>query len=208
MSDEIPDDLSELLRAAQGGDAAAGDVVWPVVYQELRTIASSVLRRRPRGRTMQTTALVHELYLKLAGNGAGFEGERHFYLVAAAAMRQIVIDYARGRGRKKRRAAGERIALDDLVERFERRHVDLIALDEALGRLALLDERKARVVELRFFAGLDIDRTAELLGVGHATVERDWRMARAWLKRELADGEPEPEPGSESESESGPERGS
>lgn len=155
-----------------------------IVYDELRRIARST-RRHSGTETMCTTALVHEAYVKLASASDQLEGPKHFYVVAAKAMRQILVDYARERGRLKRRPAGERIQLDDVIEDMSRRHIDLQALDEALDRLASVDSRKSRVVELRFFAGLDIERTAEVLDIGHATVERDWRLAKAWLRREL-----------------------
>lgn len=180
--------VTMLLHAAEAGDQAAGSEVGSLVYSELRSIAKAVRRGRAAGETVHTTVLVHEAYAKLVGSRTEFEGAKHFYVVAAKAMRQILIDYARSRARLKRRAEGKRVALDEVVEQIERREIDLLALDEALGRLAALDERKARVVELRFFGGLEIDRTADLLGVGHATVERDWRMAKAWLRRELGEG--------------------
>lgn len=185
-ADNIGREIGDLVRAAHSGDADAAEALWTHVYEQLRAMARCVLRGQDRGRTMQTTALVHELYLKFLSGERRFDGEQHFFLVAASAMRRILIDYARTRSRLKRRAPGGRVPLDDLVGRFDRQRIDLPALDEALDRLAALDERKARVVELRFFAGLDIERTAAVLGVSHATVERDWRLARAWLKRELA----------------------
>lgn len=178
--------IGALLRTARAGDAEAVAALWTVVYDQLRAMARGVRLRQGRAGTMQTTALVHELYLKLFTGERRFDCERQFFLVAASAMRSILIDYARARSRLKRRVPGTRVPLDDLIHYFEEQRIDLLSLDEALDRLAALDERKARVVELRFFAGLDIERTAEVLGVGHATVERDWRMARSWLKRELA----------------------
>lgn len=192
LSEPQPDEFARLLQAAGVGDKAAAEKVGALVYGELRAIAKAVRRGLPRQETMQTTALVNQAYLKMMGQGSCYEGERHFYVVAAKAMRQLLIDYARTRGRQKRKAAGERIPLDDVVEQIEQRDINLLDLDEALIRLHDLDQRKARVVELRFFGGLDIERTAQLLGVSHATVERDWTMAKAWLRRELGGAEPGP----------------
>jgi RNA polymerase sigma factor (TIGR02999 family) len=179
-------EIDDLMQAAQAGDAHAAEALWTHVYEQLRAMARGVLRGQNRGRTMQTTVLVHEVYLKILSGERRFDGEQIFFLTAASAMRSILIDYARARARLKRQAPGARVLLDDLIHHLDEQRIDLLGLDEALDRLSRLDERKARVVELRFFAGLDIERTAEVLGVGHATVERDWRLARSWLKRELA----------------------
>ena len=138
---------------------------------------------------MRTTALVNEAYLKLVDQkAAGYESRGHFFGVAAKAMRSILVDYARRRGAVKRGGDRGRVPLDDAMAAFEQRELDLGELDTALTRLAELDDRKSRVVELRFFGGLSIDQTAEALGVSHATVERDWDFAKAWLYRELDDG--------------------
>lgn len=128
---------------------------------------------------------MNEAYLKLAGSDCPIEGRKHFYAMAARAMRQILIDYLRSRTSAKRSPAGRLLEVDEVVDQLGTRNVDLLALDEALIRLAGSDRRKARVVELRFFGGLDNARTAEVLGVSRATIERDWVFARAWLRREL-----------------------
>ena len=159
----------------------------PMVYEELRQLAESYFRKQPSDHTLQPTALVNEAYLKLAEHAQGrWKDREHFLAVAARAMRQILVDHARGCRAAKRGAAFRRITLDQAVAESEDREVDLIALDEALTRLAELDDRKTRVVELRFFAGLTIEEAAEVLGVSLSTVNRDWRMARSWVLRELS----------------------
>lgn len=175
--------VTELLLDWQAGDASALEAVTPIVYEELRRVAESYMRREGPGHVLQPTALVHEAYLRLVGLDVAWQGRKHFYAVAARMMRRILIDCARRRS-AARRAPELTVALDGLeigVEREER----MVDLDEALRALEALDERKARVVELRFFAGMTIDETAEVLEVGHATVERDLKMARAWLAQAM-----------------------
>jgi RNA polymerase sigma-70 factor (ECF subfamily) len=168
------------------GDEAAANQLLPIVYDELRARARYYLRSGRAGDTLQPTALVHEAYLRLAGQPAGWEGRTHFYAVAAMAMRQILIDHARYRGRGKRGGDVARVTLSDAVARVSEPDVDVFALGEALERLATLNERHARIVELRYLAGLTVDEVAEVLGVSRRTVESDWTFARAWLKAELA----------------------
>jgi RNA polymerase sigma factor (TIGR02999 family) len=170
------------------------DELLPLVYGEMRRQAARYLRSQPPGHTLQTTALVHEAYLRLVGPdgaGADWQGRAHFFGVAAQAMRSILVDHARAR-RAAKRGGGLRALTLSAAEAAGTRangavesEVDVVALDEALARLAALDPRQARVVELRYFGGLNIEETAYTLGVSHSTVEREWRTARLWLRREL-----------------------
>ena len=180
-------DLAGLLEAAQGGDRDAMERAAAVVDSELRSIASHLLRGEKAGQTLRTTALVNEAYVRLLGDRErGFEGRSHFLGTAARAMRSILVDYARARAAQKRGGGWQRVPLDEVLDRIELDRVDLLGLEDALARLEGRSERQARVVELRFFAGLSIAETAKVLGVSHGTVETDWRLARAWLHRELA----------------------
>jgi RNA polymerase sigma factor (TIGR02999 family) len=159
----------------------------PVVYAELRRQASGYLRRERAGHTLQTTALIHETYLKLIDQRAvNWQNRAHFYGIAAQAMRRILVDYARGRHREKHGGIVENLPLEaaTLVSSGEK-SIDLIALDEALKRLAEFDERQAQIVELRYFSGLTIEETAEILHLSPATVKSDWNVAKAWLRREI-----------------------
>jgi RNA polymerase sigma-70 factor (ECF subfamily) len=174
------------------GDESAGEDLLALLYVELRGIANRAMSRERAGHTLEPTALVHEAWLRLLSAEEAsprFEGREHFVRIAARAMRRVLVDHARARGAEKRGRAWEAVPLDDVMATFEEREVDLLALDEALERMGQIDEGLARLVELRFFAGLKIDETADVLGVGTATVERHWRVARMWLRRELQ-GEP------------------
>jgi RNA polymerase sigma factor (TIGR02999 family) len=174
-----------MLRAASGGDGRMLDALLPHVYAELKRLARAVRAGRA-GETLNTTALVHEAYLKLVPSAGGdWQGRAHFYGVAARAMRQLLVDAARQRARAKRGGGDRPVTLDDGAIAAPERADELLALDEALDRLAALDARQARVVEYRFFAGLTAQETAELLGVSVPTVDRDWRAARAYLRREM-----------------------
>jgi RNA polymerase sigma factor (TIGR02999 family) len=181
--------LSELERG--GGDAA--ERLFPIVYEELRALAESQLRRERAGHTLQPTALVHEAFLKLVGQDeARFESRSHFFAIAATAMRRVLVHHAEKVRSAKRGGGRERRPLDaaaDLAAPRGSDPVDVIALDEALGRLAELDPRKAKVVELRFFAGLSVEESAAALEASPATVKRDWDFAKVWLLRELTRGE-------------------
>jgi len=159
----------------------------PLMYDELRRQARRYLRRERANHTLQTTALIHEAYLKLIDQRAvQWQNRAHFFGIAAQAMRRILVDYARTKNREKRGGAASDLPLEEaiLIETPGQR-LDLFALDEALTRLAAIDEQQARVVELKYFAGLSIEETAESLGVSPATVKRDWQMAKAWLRHEL-----------------------
>ncbi len=172
------------------------DVWTPLVYEELRRLAERSFRQQPVGHTLQPTALVHEAYLKLAArDDAPWDDRTHFLAHAATAMRHILVDHARARATEKRGGDRRRISLDQELAADREREVDVLALNEALESLAAFDERKARVIELRFFAGLSIDETATALGVSAVTVSTDWRFARAWIGRALSsEGAPTEEP--------------
>jgi RNA polymerase sigma-70 factor, ECF subfamily len=161
-----------------------------LVYDELRRMASAYLRHERRDHTLQTTALVHEAYLRLAGQtDLGWKNKAHFRAIAAQTMRRILIEHARARGRKKRGSAPQHVALDSELALASTPTIDLEAIDQALVRLEALDRQQARIVELRFFGGLTVEETAEVLSISKTTVKRDWAMARAWLRRALEDDE-------------------
>jgi RNA polymerase sigma factor (TIGR02999 family) len=155
------------------------------VYQELRRIASAYMRRERHGMTLQTTALVHEAFLRLAGTDLSFTDRHHFVGIAARSMRQILVDRARARGAQKRWGALNRVSLDESLVQAKAEDDMLPALDEALGRLAAIDPEQARIIELRYFVGLDVEEAAAALGISPATLKRRFAMARAWLYREL-----------------------
>jgi len=188
MSGSPAREVTELLQRAGAGDAAAGQELFSVAYAELRGLAGRVFGPTD-GVTMQPTALVHEAWLKLNRHVASLEGRRHFFAVAAKAMRQVLADRARDQRRLKRGDARRQRLLTTMDGGVRDEGFDLVVLDDLLGRLQELDARQARVVELRFLGGLTIAETSEELGVSHTTVEDDWSLARAWLRRELARGE-------------------
>ena len=181
------EEISELLKAWGGGDAEAAERFIPLIYDELRRQARRFLNRERANHTLQTTALVHEAYLRLAEQrNVNWQNRAHFFGLAGQMMRRILVNYAISRNREKRGGANENIALDEtIVIAAEKSEVDLMALDEALTRLEKLDARQARVVELRYFSGLNIEETAEVMEISTATVKREWSMAKAWLKAEL-----------------------
>ena len=180
------DQATRLLAAVGRGEAGAAEELFALVYEDLRRVAAAYLSRERQGHTLQPTALVHEAYCRLVdAEGLDFADRHHFYAVAARAMRRILVDHARRRNAAKRGGGAGKVPLDRLPELPDERDAWLAALDQVLADLERLDSRQAKVVELRFFGGLTIDETAATLGVFHATVERDWKMARAWLAREL-----------------------
>ncbi len=176
-----------MLKKWSEGNQEILDKLMPLVYEELRRQASRYLRRERANHTLQTTALIHEAYLKLIDqNQVEWQNRTHFFAIAAQAMRRILVDYARERNREKRGGAAENLPLEEAAFVVSgEKSVDLVALDEALTRLAEFDERQARVVELRYFSGLSIDETADILGVSNVTVRRDWNMAKAWLHQQI-----------------------
>ncbi|MCA8952974.1 MAG: sigma-70 family RNA polymerase sigma factor [Planctomycetes bacterium] len=187
MSDSRASEVSVCLAAIRAGDPAAVDRLLPHVYADLRELARRV-HRGAANATLQPTALVHEAYLRLVGNDGAFNDRVHFMSVAAIAMRQILVDYARNRRAQKRGGDRELVALQDSDAAVDGADVDIVALDDALSRLERLDERQARIVTLRYFGGLTVEETAERVGVSPRTVKADWQMARRWLRRAL-DGE-------------------
>ncbi len=179
-------DTTQTLLAARRGDESAAAQLLPLVYNELHALAERMLRREPADLTLQPTALVHEVYLKLVDQTrVHWQDRTHFFAVAAQAMRRILVDAARGRQAAKRGQGWQKITLDDAIAIFPERDVELLALDDALEKLSDLDPRQGQVVQLRFFAGLTTAEAADVLRVSTRTVEDDWRMARAWLRREL-----------------------
>ena len=181
-------EVTRLLVAWSNGDKAALDQLMPLVHTELRRLAHHYMSRERAGHTLQTTALVNEAYLRLVDQGnIRWENRAHFFGIAARLMREILVDHARSRLAAKRGGAQIRLSLskvDRIASRFD---VNLIALDEALRRLEAIDPQKGRIVELRYFSGLGIEETAEVIGISPATVKRDWSMARAWLRSEIGD---------------------
>ena len=180
-------EITRLLRAWGGGDRAAMDDLAPLVYDELHRMAQRYLRRENPGNTLQPTALVNEAYLRLVDvENVRWEDRAHFFAVSAQMMRRILVDAARARGCAKRGGGAGRLELNESIDGMPERGDDLVALDDALCALARLDPRKARVVEMRFFGGLSVDETAAVLKISAPSVLRDWKLARAWLMRELS----------------------
>ena len=179
--------ISRLLRAWGDGDRRALDQLTPLVYAELHKIAHRCMRRQHPGQTLQTSALVNEAYLRLVDvEGVRWEDRTHFFAVSAQVMRRILVDSARAHLADKRGGGFKHVYLDESLDASPQRSEDLIALDDALKALEEMDPRKARVVELRFFSGLSVEQTAEALKISVPTVKRDWKLAKAWLTRELA----------------------
>jgi RNA polymerase sigma-70 factor (ECF subfamily) len=182
-----PENVTELLVDWSKGDQKALDKLMPLVYSELRRLARSYLRRERQNHTLQPTALVNEAYLKLIDQRrAKWQNRAQFYGVAAQLMRRILVDHARAHQAAKRGGSDQqRLSITSAGELTEKPDTDILALHEALEELTVMDPQQGRIVELKFFGGLSIEETAEVLGIGHATVERDWKMARAWLRRKL-----------------------
>ncbi len=178
--------VTELLNDWQGGDRAALEKLTPLIYDELRRIAHRYIQRERNGHTLQTTALVNEAYLRLAGQqNTGWQDGAHFFAVCAQVMRHILIDHARRRRYLKHGGELQQVALEEAALMSEQRAAELVALDEALAELKEIDPRKHNVVELRYFGGLSLEETANVLGVSLMTVRRDWRAAKAWLFRRM-----------------------
>lgn len=183
-----PSEITEVLAAWTRGEAWAGDRLMEIVYQDLRRMAARQLRGERAGHTLQTTALVHEAYLRIAGHERlDYKNRAQFFGLAARSMRRVLVDSARARKSRKRGAGAVHLVVEELAELGGERPPDLVALDEALGELFELDPQKARIVELRYFGGFEVREIAELLGVSVPTVNRHSRMAYAWLARALRD---------------------
>jgi RNA polymerase sigma-70 factor (ECF subfamily) len=186
MDSPAPPDVTQLLIAWSNGDQAARDGLMAVVYEELHRLARRYMRRESPGHTLQTSALVNEAFLRLVDQrNVHWQNRAHFFGIAAQMMRRVLVDYARGRSYAKRGGGARALSLDEGLIVSEERSAEVVAVHEALEELAKLDPRKSQIVELRFFGGLSIDETAEVLGVSPGTVARDWTMAKAWLRREI-----------------------
>ncbi|MBA3714011.1 MAG: sigma-70 family RNA polymerase sigma factor [Pyrinomonadaceae bacterium] len=180
----LPQQVTHLLVAWGGGDQAARDELMPLVYEELRRLAHQCMSRERPGHTLQTSALVNEAYLRLVDQkNVRWQDRAHFFGIAARLMWQVLVDYARKRRYAKRGGDARRVPLDEAMIVSEERAADVVALDDALKSLAEIDPRQSQIVELRFFGGLSIEETAEVLAVSPGTVMRDWTLAKAWLRR-------------------------
>jgi len=189
MTSSSQREVTQLLHLWQGGDAEAVDRLMPLIYDELRRLAHRHLRRERADHTLSTTALVHEAYLNLIGpDQALWQNRLHFFAIASRVMRRVLIWYARKRNAAKRGGGRLNLALDDVVVLSDDRIDELIALDQALQQLEAMDERLCRVVECRYFGGLSVKETADVLNVSPATIKRDWQTARAWLRRTMEYG--------------------
>jgi len=184
---EAPSEVSLLLRGWRSGDREALDALLPLVYRELRRIAHFQLQKERPNHTLQSAGLVNEAYLRLMGqNTPAWESRTHFFAIAAQLMRQILVDYARRHGARKRGGSAFKLSLEEVTNASRQNDVDIVALDEALKALAEIDPRQSQVVELRFFAGLSLEEISEAMEIAPATVQRDWTAARAWLYREIS----------------------
>jgi RNA polymerase sigma factor (TIGR02999 family) len=182
MNSPGTENITQLLIEVTNRNSAAVDVLLPLIYDELRKLAANYLRRERSDHTLQPTALVHEAYMRMVDQTqVNWQNRAHFFGVAAQMMRRILVDHARAHNAEKRGQDFQILSLDENIDKSVERSSELIALDEALRTLAEMDEQKGRIVELRFFGGLSIDETAEVLGVSAPTVKRQWRMAKAWL---------------------------
>ena len=183
-----PSHVTQLLHDWSDGDREALDKLIPIVYEELRRQAVRYLQRERPGHTLQTTALIHEAYLRLIDQkDVRWQNRAHFFGIAAQLMRRILVDHARSRQAAKRGGSDIKLPLEEGMIVAEGKDVNLVALDEALERLAAIDPQQSRVVELRFFSGLSVEETAAVLGVSTRTVKRDWNVAKAWLRREIGE---------------------
>jgi RNA polymerase sigma factor (TIGR02999 family) len=181
-------DARELLAAVRDGDQSQIAQLVDLVYDDLRRLAQHYLSRESPGHTLQPTALVHEAFLKLIDQTrVDWRDRSHFFAVGAQAMRRILVNHAKARGRVKRGGGKQKLSLDDTLTVSTNDDEEILALDEALTKLAAIDERRAKVIELRFFGGLNVEETAAVLGVSKRTIEREWTACRAWLRRELSD---------------------
>ena len=189
MDATSPADVTRLLQAWSQGETSALEKLTPLVYKELHRLAHRYMSFENPGHTLQTTALVNEAYLRLVSNRATWQNRAHFFAISAQLMRQILVDFARSRHQWKRGGKVQRVSLDEALVSAEEPGADLVALDDALKALAVVDPRKSRVVELRFFGGLSIEETAEVMKVSDLTVSRDWKLAKLWLLREMSHGE-------------------
>jgi RNA polymerase sigma factor (TIGR02999 family) len=192
MKTQTQADVTRLLINWTNGDKTALEALMPMVYGELHRLARRYLRRERSDHTLQSTALVHEAYLRLVDQkGVQWQNRAHFFAVAAQMIRRILVDHARTHNAEKRGGGACKLALDEAIAVPQRRDLNLVALDEAIDGLAAIDPQQGRIVELRFFGGLSIEETAEVLSISPATVKRDWAVAKAWLYRDLSGREPQ-----------------
>jgi RNA polymerase sigma factor (TIGR02999 family) len=188
VGDPLSHNITHLLNEWNAGDPQALDRLTPLVYEELRHQAARYLRRERPGHTLQTTALIHEAYLRLVdAKDVHWQNRAHFFAIAANLMRRVLVDHARRRDADKRGGSQVRVQLDEALAVADATNVDLLAINEALDRLTVIDPQQARVVELRFFGGLSVEEAAAALGVSPKTIKRDWSVARAWLRREIGE---------------------
>jgi RNA polymerase sigma-70 factor (ECF subfamily) len=193
LSQQVSESVTQLLIEISNGDRDAVDLLLPVIYDELRKLAANYLRRERPDHTLQPTALVHEAYLRLVDQTrVNWQNRAHFFGVAAQIMRRLLVDYARKHNAEKRGQDFHKLSLDENIDRPIERSVELIALDDALKALAEFDGQKARIVELRYFGGLTVEETADVLGIAPITVKRHWRLAKAWLYGEMQKGDGRP----------------
>lgn len=178
--------ITQMLHKAQAGNRDALDELFPIIYRELRQIASRQLAGERAGHTLQPTALVHEAYMRLIDqHSVDWQNRAHFFSIAAETMRRILVNHAIQRNAQKRGAGATRIELDEAINYYDQRELDLVVLDDALKNLEEFDPTQAKIVELRFFGGLTVEETAQVLGVSESTIKREWRMAKSWLKTKL-----------------------
>lgn len=190
MSLTSQQNITQLLNYWGDGDREVLDKLIPIVYEELRRQAARYLRRERPGNTLQTTGLVHETYLRLVDQKhVHWQNRAHFFGIAAQLMRRILVDHVRRRKAAKRGGSAIKLTLDETRAMSKSKEIDLVSLDEALTRLAEIDEQQSRIVELRFFSGLSVEETAEVLRISDRTVKRDWQVAKIWLRREISRGE-------------------
>jgi RNA polymerase sigma factor (TIGR02999 family) len=186
LTPKVSESVTQLLIEISNGDREAVDLLLPVIYDELRKLAANYLRRERPDHTLQPTALVHEAYLRLVDQTrVNWQNRAHFFGIAAQIMRRLLVDHARRHNAEKRGQDFQKLSLDENVDRAVERSTELIALDDALKALAAFDPQKARVVELRYFGGLSIEETADVMGVTATTIKRHWRFAKAWLHGEM-----------------------
>ena len=188
MSSALSQNVTQILLEWRGGNQEALDRLMPLVYDELRRLASRYMRSERSEHTLQATALVNEAYIRLVDMKVSWQDRAHFFAVAARLMRRLLVDHARAQNRAKREGAGKKVSLDEALEVSSKPALDLVALDEALTHFATFDPRKAEIVELHFFGGLSNEEVAEALGISRATVQRDLRIAKAWLSHALKTG--------------------
>src|SRR5438128_4506351 len=192
MAASLPQQVTQLLVAWSDGDQTARDELIPLVYEELHRLAHHYMNRERPGHTLQTSALVNEAFVRLVDQrDVRWQNRAHFFGIAAQMMGRILVDYARNRHYAKRGGSARQVSLNEALIVSEERSAEVVALDDALKSLAIMDQRKSQIVELRFFGGLSIEETAEVLAVSPGTVMRDWTLAKAWLRREMSTGAPD-----------------